>query len=118
MNNVINKNTHITLWGLKISPYVRKVIVALEEKSLDYTLVEILPKSLLLATNQSVPTDFDEASPLGKIPAIQVGDFAISDSAVIAEFLDQLDLNTHNLYPTDLKSAQKLYGLKSMLIIY
>ncbi|UTC24716.1 glutathione S-transferase family protein [Candidatus Comchoanobacter bicostacola] len=109
MNNINNVNTNpeITLWGLNISPYVRKIIAALEEKSLDYSLAETLPKSLLIVTNQEVANDFDQASPLGKIPALQVGDYSVADSAVIAAFLDGEYKSGNSLYPTQAKEKAK-----------
>lgn len=85
------------LWGAKISPYVRKVMVELEEKKIPYELKEILPTKLLKATKQEIPASFEAASPLGKIPAYeehytqngQDKTFTMSDSAVIGEYLDQ-----------------------------
>ena len=109
MNNIKNVSTNptITLWGLSISPYVRKIIAALEEKSLDYSLVETLPKSLLIATNQEIANDFDQASPLGKIPALHVGDYSLADSAVIAAFLDGEYKSGNSLYPIQAKEKAK-----------
>lgn len=94
------------MWGTPASPYVRKVMVALAEKSLPYTHIDILPRKLLKATGQMVPDAFIQASPLGKIPALQLNhDFSLSDSAVIAQFLD-LEFSTgHALYPRNPRQA-------------
>lgn len=102
------KNQRI-LWGAKISPYVQKVFVTLEEKKIPYELKEILPTKLLVATNQEVPAAFSSISPLGKIPVYEVkssnktskqdADFAISDSAVIMDYIDQTEKN-NALRPT------------------
>lgn len=89
----------ITLWGTGVSPYVRKVIVALAEKNIAYEQNEILPKVLLQATGQMVPETFDKISPLGKIPILQIGDFAIADSAVIIAYLDKKFTSGNPLYP-------------------
>jgi glutathione S-transferase len=94
-----NPNPAIILWGVSISPYVRKVMVALAEKELPYEQREILPKILLNATGQSIPVDFEKTSPLGKIPALQVGDFCVADSAVIAGYLDKKFVTSNKLYP-------------------
>lgn len=91
----------ITLWGLGQSPYVRKVQIALEEKKLAYEQKQILPKVLLVATQQAVPDAFQKASPLGKIPALEVGSFSISDSSVICAYLDKKFPQGHKLYPED-----------------
>lgn len=97
MNKI--ENDKIVLWGVSISPYVRKVMVALAEKKLHYTLNEILPISLLKATGQNVPKEFELTSPLGKIPAIQIGSNGISDSAVIAKYLESKFATGNRLYP-------------------
>ena len=89
------------LWGVKVSPYVRKVQVALHEKQLPYTQEEILPTVMLKATGQDVPSDFSKASPLGKIPAFQDDGFQIADSAVICAYLEKQYPDTVNLYPSD-----------------
>lgn len=87
------------IWGTKISPYVRKVLVALEEKKIAYELKGTLPTKLLTATGKEVPDDFAAASPLGKIPAYEERSgkkgegFKISDSAVISEYLEQTNKN-------------------------
>lgn len=90
----------IVLWGVGISPYVRKVMVALHEKQLAYQQNEILPKAMLVATGQAIPEGFDErVSPLGKIPAIEVDGMTLADSAVIAAYLDRRFSTGTALYP-------------------
>jgi glutathione S-transferase len=79
----------VQLWGSAVSPYVRKVISVLEEKNIPYTLHPILPTAILEATGKEVPAEFKKISPLGKIPALQVGDFSINDSAVIAAYVER-----------------------------
>lgn len=102
---ILNKNSEqaptesVILWGVSVSPYVRKVMAALAEKNITYEQREILPKAFLLATGKSVPEAFDKASHLGKIPLLQVGDFSISDSAVIAAYLDRKFSTGNKLYP-------------------
>lgn len=84
-----------TLWGARISPYVRKVLITLEEKKVPYKLEEILPEKLLKATNQKVPQVFLKISPFGKIPAYQEinmtdhKEFSITDSSVIMDYLNE-----------------------------
>ncbi|SRR5579883_554089 len=104
MLNQVNKENgpqKVIIWGTSASPYVRKVMVALAEKNISYEQKEILPKILLKATGQPIPADFDAASPLGKIPALQINDFTLSDSAVIAAYLDKKFTSGNKLYPTD-----------------
>ena len=68
------------LHGIQLSPYVRKVAVVLGLKGLTYENIEALPGAF--------PEGFDKISPLLKIPAFEDDDFAISDSTVICEYLD------------------------------
>lgn len=79
----------VQLWGSAVSPYVRKVISVLEEKQIPYTLHPILPTVILEATGREVPAEFAKISPLGKIPALQAGEFAINDSSVIAAYIEK-----------------------------
>lgn len=94
------------VWGVKESPYVRKVIVLLEEKKVTYQLNEVLPVSLLTALDKPIPEGFSKASPLGKIPALQDGAVAVADSAVIAAYLEKKYPEV-NLYPKALGAYAK-----------
>ncbi len=80
--------------GVSLSPFVRKVRVALAEKGIDYELESVIPFAL--------PDDFHEISPIRKIPVFQDGDFVLPDSSVIIAYLER----THPkppLYPSDPK---------------
>src|SRR5690606_14668521 len=68
------------VYGFPLSPFVRKVVVALKEKSLDF---EVVP------SNPSQPDEeFAAVSPFHKIPAFRDGDFTIADSTAIVTYLD------------------------------
>lgn len=67
--------------GVIISPNVRKVVVALNAKGIEFENIPVMPGT-------KTP-EFLEISPMGLIPAIEDGDFAFSDSAVIMEYLDE-----------------------------
>lgn len=95
------------LWGLSASPYVRKVMVALNEMNIAYEQIETLPTILLKATGQTVPAEFEQISPLGKIPVLQIGDFSISDSAVICAYLEKKFLGDPLLYPNNAEDHVK-----------
>ena len=64
-----------TLYGVGLSPFVRKVRVVLAEKSVPYDHDPVVP-------GNPDPED-RKMSPLGKIPALRDGDRAFSDSSVI-----------------------------------
>lgn len=99
MLNQNNSANNIILWGTSVSPYVRKVMVALAEKNLQYQHKEILPKLIADIIKQELPSEFNAISPLGKIPAIQIDDFSISDSAVIIAYLEKKFATGNKLLP-------------------
>ncbi len=104
-DKAINADSRI-LYGISASPYVKKVEVILKEKNIPFTQIKTPPAMILKMKNQTIPTDFKEASPLGKIPALREGNWTISDSAIIAQYLEK----THPipaLYPSDPKALAR-----------
>lgn len=69
------------IYGVPVSVYVRKVRFLMEYKGIDYDLDPMLPTK--------PPIGFRDISPLGKIPVLTLGDFSISDSSVICEYLEK-----------------------------
>lgn len=69
------------IYGISLSLYVRKVRFLLEYKGVDYDLEPVIPVK--------PPEGFREISPIGKIPALKLDDFTISDSSVICQYLDK-----------------------------
>ena len=68
------------IYGFPLSPFVRKVVVAVKEKGLE---AEIVP------SNPSQPDEeFAAISPFHKIPAFRDGDFTLADSTAIVTYLD------------------------------
>ena len=67
--------------GSFVSPYVRKVLVCLELKGLDYEVDPITP----FFGND----EFERLSPLRRIPVMIDGDLVLTDSTVICEYLDE-----------------------------
>lgn len=70
------------VFGFPLSPFVRKVHLVAAEKSIAIEMVLGVP-------GQPSP-EFQAASPFGKIPALQDGDFNLADSTAIAAYLDAL----------------------------
>ena len=95
-----NSSSTPVVWGSKVSPFVRKVLVTMEYKGLPYQNKEILPTVILVALKQEVPVEFSQVSPLGKIPAYQEGSFSVADSAVILAYLEKSHPE-NSLYPQD-----------------
>ena len=82
-----------TLHGAPLSPYVRKVRIALAEKGVDYTLNPVIPFD--------PPDDFKKISPLGKIPVYTTSEGQnIPDSSVIIAYLER-SVSDNPLYPAD-----------------
>lgn len=67
--------------GTHVSPYARKVLVALDIKQVDYEVDPIVP----FFGNDA----FSEISPLRRIPVLVDGDLVLNDSTVICEYLDE-----------------------------
>lgn len=81
-----------TVIGSPISPFVRKVMLALNEKGVSYEHQDANPFA--------PPDGFRELSPLGRIPAFRHDDRVINDSSVICRYVDRLERKTP-LYPDD-----------------
>lgn len=67
--------------GSYVSPYVRKVLVCMELKGLDYEVDPITP----FFGND----EFGKLSPLRRIPVLIDEDLVLTDSTVIAEYLEE-----------------------------
>src|SRR5690348_898895 len=88
----------LTIIGSFVSPYVRKVLAAMNLKGLAYQVDPITP---FFGNDQ-----FERVSPLRRIPVLIDGDFAISDSSVICDYLDNA-YPGHPLYPRDPKQRAR-----------
>ena len=81
-----------TLYGIGLSPFVRKVRVLLAEKGLPYDHDPVVPFN--------VSADYKAMSPLGKIPAYRDEKGALCDSSIICAYLERRH-PTPALYPSD-----------------
>ena len=90
------------VYGVSPSPYVRKVLTCLDLKGLPYEQTMIMP--------MATPDDYDQISPLRKIPAITDGDVTLCDSSVICEYLQDTypDTATMPSNPADKARARWL----------
>jgi glutathione S-transferase len=80
------------VFGNTMSPFVRKTMAFAAEKGLD---VELVPAGL-----GQGPQAFKDASPFGKMPGFQDGDFLISDSTAIITYMEAIKPEP-NLIPTE-----------------
>lgn len=86
------------VFGSTLSPYVRKVMVFGAEKGLE---LQLQPAGL----GRGGP-EFALASPFGKMPGFQDGDFLISDSSAIVAYLEA-KYPEPNLIPTEPKARAR-----------
>lgn len=81
------------LYGVPLGPYVRKTMLALAHKHVEYSLKPTGPGS--------DDAEFRESSPIGKIPAFKPDSGrGFSDSSVIVAYLERTS-NINPLYPED-----------------
>ncbi len=81
-----------TLHGVNLSPFVRKVRMALAEKGIAYDNEQVVPFGQT--------AEFKKLSPLGKIPVWQDGNLVLPDSSVIIDYLERIEPSPP-LYPSD-----------------
>ena len=86
------------VYGNSLSPFVRKTLAFAAEKGIEVELVA--------AGMGGGPPEFKLASPFGKMPGFQDGDFLISDSTAIITYLDALHPEP-NLIPLDPKARAR-----------
>lgn len=82
----------LTVHGSPVSPFVRKVLVLLTEKGVDFDVNPISPFP--------APKEHLEISPTGKIPAITDGDYSLPDSSAICGYLER-KYPEKNIYPVN-----------------
>lgn len=84
----------IKVYGVHGSPFVRKVLVALDFKNIPHEIVAQMPFS--------GDKEYLEINPLGKVPTLVDGDLTLGDSKVICRYLESAYPDPA-LYPHDLK---------------
>jgi glutathione S-transferase len=87
------------LFGASISPFVRKVLMCANEKGLTLEHRPVAPH-----TDDAA---FKAASPFGKIPALQDGDYYLADSSAIVHYLDA-KYPANPVIPNDAKARGKV----------
>src|ERR1700738_812309 len=82
---------HLKLISHKLCPYVQRAVIALTEKGVSFERIDI--------DLANKPDWFLKVSPLGKTPAVLVGEHAIFESAVILKYLEETQPKP--LHPAD-----------------
>jgi len=80
----------LTVYGVPLSPFVRKVRLCLRQKGLEYQLETVMPFT--------PPQWYLAINPLGRIPALKDGDCTLADSSVICQYLEEAYPDTPALY--------------------
>jgi glutathione S-transferase len=93
----------IQIIGSPISPYVRKVLVCLEHKQLDYEIDPIVP---FFGDDR-----FSKLSPLRRIPVLIDARVALADSSVICQYLEDLHPEPA-FYPRDVADRARARWLE------
>jgi glutathione S-transferase len=86
------------VFGNTLSPFVRKTLAFAAEKGIEVELVA--------AGMGQGPPEFRQASPFGKMPGFQDGDFLISDSTAIITYLEAVKPEP-NLIPVEPKARAR-----------
>ena len=85
----------IKVYGVHGSPFVRKVLVALDIKNIPFEIVPQMPFS--------GDKEYLKINPLGKVPTLVDGDLTLGDSKVICRYLESA-YPEPALYPQELKA--------------
>ncbi len=93
----------LTVYGVALSPFVRKLMLTLEYKGLAYENEPTFPGSDEAA--------FRAISPLGKIPVLDHDGFAVADTSVICRYVDR-QFPEKSIYPTDPKDEARATWLE------
>ena len=91
------------------SPYALSVFVTLLEKGLAFETV-----TLDLDTAQNHAAEFAQLSLTQRVPTLVQGDFALSESSAISEYLDEAYPET-TVYPTDAKQRARARQVQAWL---
>ena len=84
----------IKIHGVALSPFVRKTLLTLEYKEVEYEIEPVFPGS-------DDPA-FRAISPLGKIPVLEHDGFTVPDTSAICRYIDRL-FPDRSIYPDDPK---------------
>jgi glutathione S-transferase len=88
----------LTLWvdAFWTSPYAFAVFVALEEKQLPYQV-----KTVALQRGEQRAADYVARSLTGRVPMLRHGDFHLSESSAMVEYLEETFPATPHMLPED-----------------
>ncbi|MBA6046429.1 glutathione transferase [Pseudomonas lactis] len=100
---------HLYVDSLFTSPYAMSVFVALREKGLAFETL-----TLDLDAGQNQAADYVQRSLTQRVPTLVDGDFALSESSAITEYLDQAYPETR-VYPADVQPRARARQVQAWL---
>lgn len=104
----------ITLWtdSHYFSPYALSVFVALKEKGLAFSL-----QTVDLASGQNLKPDWKGFDLTRRVPVLAVGDFVLSESSAIDEYLEEhfAPPTWERIYPHDIEKRARARQVQAWL---
>lgn len=91
------------------SPYAMSVFVSLRTKGLDFEL-----KTIDLGAKQNLSNDYLHSSLTSRVPTLIDGQFSLSESSAIAEYLEEIK-PTPPLYPENVQDRAKARQIQAWL---
>ncbi len=88
----------VLIIGSYLSPYVRKALVLLEMKGVDYRIDSVVP---FFGNGE-----FERLSPLRQVPVLVDGELVLNDSSVICQYLEER-YPQPALYPADIANRAR-----------
>lgn len=85
---------NLKLISFELCPFVQRSVIALLEKGMAYEITYLSMQEL-----RDPPQWFRDISPFGKVPVLRVDDVTVFESAVIMEYIDEI--NPPTLHPAD-----------------
>jgi glutathione S-transferase len=105
-------NTSLTLYSNVgyTSPYALSVFVTLKEKNLPFEIVEV---DLYKEAHRAA--DFSKRSLTERIPTLVHGDFTLSESSAIDEYLEEAFPDTPRVYPRDVRDRARARQIQAFV---
>jgi glutathione S-transferase len=92
--------SEFTVYGVLGSPYLRAVLLGLEEKGRPYRVVPLRP-------GQNRQAEHLARQPFGRVPAVEHGDFKLYEAQAVLRYLDRL-FPEPGLTPKDPRKAARM----------
>jgi glutathione S-transferase len=92
--------TEFAVYGIPGSPYMRAVLMGLEEKNAAYRIE-------VLGPGEAKGAEYLGIHPFGRVPAFEHGDFRLYETQAILRYLDDI-LPNPPLIPDDARAAARM----------